>query len=255
MKRIMNVLPSREQERDWTLANAVAAELTPATAQLPPAIDLREKWWPIGDQGPTGSCVGWAVADSLLRWHFVKTGRIAEHERLSPRFIWMASKETDEFSERPTGFIEEAGTSLKAALTVARHYGAVLEKELPFDPDVLYGGSEQTFYALASQLRIGAFFNLDSKPVQWRTWLAHRGPVLARLDVDEAWMAGGNGGRLETYDANNTLGGHAVALVGYTSNAFIVRNSWGTGWGDGGYAFASVAYASAAFTESYGITL
>jgi hypothetical protein len=255
MKRILNVLPSREQERDWTLANAVAAEMTPLTTQLPPAVDLREKWWEIGDQGATGSCVGWAVADSLLRWHFVKAGRIAEDQHLSTRFIWMASKETDEFSERPTAFIEEAGTSLKAALTVARHHGAVLDKELPFEPEVLYAGAENTFYALASRLRIAAFINMDSKPLQWRTWLAHCGPVLVRLNVDEAWMAGGNGGRLESYDATDMIGGHAVALVGYTQSAFIVRNSWGTDWGDGGYAFASIDYATAAFTESYGITL
>jgi hypothetical protein len=255
MKRILNVLPSREQGRDWTIANAVAAELSPVGAQLPASIDLREQWWGIGDQGHTGSCVGWAVADSLLRWHFVKAGRIGEHEYLSPRFIWMASKETDEFSDRPTAFIEEAGTSLKAALTVARHYGAVLDKDLPFSPSVLYGGAEQTFYARASRMRIGAFFNMDGKPAQWRHWLAHCGPVLVRLDVDEAWMGGGNGGKLESYDPNNTLGGHAVALVGYTQSAFIVRNSWGTDWGDGGYAFASDDYAAAAFTESYGITL
>ena len=33
------------------------------------------------------------------------------------------------------------------------------------------------------------------------------------------------------------LGGHAVLLVGYdkTKKVFIVRNSWGTSWGDKGY--------------------
>jgi C1A family cysteine protease len=32
-----------------------------------------------------------------------------------------------------------------------------------------------------------------------------------------------------------------------------VRNSWGTNWGDGGFAYASYEYAKTAFTESYGI--
>lgn len=34
-----------------------------------------------------------------------------------------------------------------------------------------------------------------------------------------------------------TLGGHAVMAVGYDDSAktFLVRNSWGTGWGMGGY--------------------
>ena len=58
------------------------------------------------------------------------------------------------------------------------------------------------------------------------------------------------------YNAASADGGHAVAIVGYTPTTFIIRNSWGTTeWGDKGYAYASNAYAKAAFTESYGITL
>ena len=78
---------------------------------LPKSKDLRETWWKVGDQGSTGSCVGWATADALLRWHFVKAGRIKNTETLSKRFIWMASKETDEFTSSPTTFIENAGTA------------------------------------------------------------------------------------------------------------------------------------------------
>ena len=44
-----------------------------------------------------------------------------------------------------------------------------------------------------------------------------------------------------------------MALVGYTSGRFIVRNSWGTDWGDGGFAYASLGYAAEAFTEAYGV--
>jgi hypothetical protein len=30
-------------------------------------------------------------------------------------------------------------------------------------------------------------------------------------------------------------GGHAMAVVGYTEDSFIIRNSWGAHWGDGGH--------------------
>jgi C1A family cysteine protease len=43
--------------------------------------------------------------------------------------------------------------------------------------------------------------------------------------------------------------------VGYRAGVFIVRNSWGTGWGDKGFAYASDAYAKEAFTEAYGVVL
>ena len=46
--------------------------------RAPPAVDLREPWWKVGEQGSTGSCVGWAVGDGLLRWHFVKAGKLAQ---------------------------------------------------------------------------------------------------------------------------------------------------------------------------------
>ena len=45
------------------------------------------------DQGETGSCVGFALADSVMRWQLVELRRLPPAERLSARFIWMASKE------------------------------------------------------------------------------------------------------------------------------------------------------------------
>ena len=59
-----------------------------------------------------------------------------------------------------------------------------------------------------------------------------------------------------TLNPTTVRGGHAVCIVGYTADRFIVRNSWGTGWGDGGFAYVTDSYVLAAFfTESYGITM
>lgn len=253
--RILNCIPSRDTERDWQVAHAEGAGLLRAQA-IPPAKDLREAWWTVGDQGSTGSCVGWAVANSLLRWHLVKAGRVARDAILSPRFIWMAAKEFDEFVTAPTTFIEAEGTSLKAALDVARKYGAVPDALLPFGSGALYPGDEKTFYATASTLKINNYINLDRTAGAWRRWLAFNGPILTRLDVDQTWDdATSTGGVLQTYQPMTAHGGHAVALVGYDQDRFIVRNSWGREWGDGGFAYASNAYAAAAFTEAYGVTV
>jgi hypothetical protein len=255
-KRILNCLPSQDTQNDWTVVNAREAGML-AAAAVPSSKDLRENWWNIGDQGSTGSCVGWATADSLLRWHFVKAGRLTKNELLSVRFIWMAAKETDEFMTRPSTFIETDGTSLKAALDIARKFGAVSDKILPFGSGQLYPGETKTFYAIASQMKIDSYFNLGRQITDWRAWIANHGPILTMLDVDETWdNAKATKGKLDVYKPDTTRGGHAVALVGYTPSTFIVRNSWGTSqWGDKGFGYASLAYAQAAFIEAYGVSI
>jgi len=253
-KRILNCKPSPKTEEDWTYEHAEAADIVAAAPAIPASKDLREAWWTINDQGSTGSCVGWATADSVLRWHFVKAERLPTTGFLSPRFIWMASKETDPLITRPTTFIETEGTSLKAALDIARKFGVVRDSTLPFASGKLYPGQAKTFYAIAALRKILAYFNLDTNLTNWRSWLATKGPILTRLDVDSTWdSATSTSGNLDEYQPDTKRGGHAVAIIGYKSDRFIVRNSWGTGWGDKGFAYASLAYAQEAFTEAYGV--
>lgn len=252
-ERILNIVPSKKTEEDWTFVTAATSNVIRA-ARPPASVDLRESWWKIGDQGQTGSCVGWSCADSVLRWHFVQKG-LPKTEKFSVRFIWMASKEMDEFTSRPTTFIDEAGTSLKSALDIARKYGCVLEQDLPFSASALTADEEDTFYSKASQYKIRAYFNLHigDKLMHWKNWLANNGPIFTALSVDDEWYDAPKG-MLNKYKAP-LYGGHAVAIVGYTKDRFIIRNSWGTGWGDDGFAYASYAYAKAAFLESYGVVL
>ena len=254
VKRILNVRPSEKTEEDWGLEEAEDADVIAAAPRVPASKDLRADWWTVADQGSTGSCVGWATADSVIRWHLVKAGRLTERDRLSPRFVWMAAKETDPFTTRPTTFVEAEGTSLKSALDIARKYGVVLDRLVPFATGKLYPGDAKTLYAIAAQRKILAYFNLGTNLSNWRTWLATKGPILTRLDVDSTWQdATATKGLLDEYKPRTRQGGHAVAVVGYGPGRFIVRNSWGTGWGDRGFAHPSLSYAQEAFTEAYGI--
>lgn len=258
VKRILNVVPSTDTDQDWGLSNALGAGLLAAPAALPASKDLRETWWKIGDQGSTGSCVGWGTCDGVLRWHLVKANKIAKTDNLSPRFVWMAAKETDEFLSRPTTFIESDGTSLKAALDITRKFGAVKDPILPFASGKLYPGDPNTFYAIASQFKITAYFNFFKDLNQWKTWLATSGPILAALNVDRTWDdAKSTNGVMDVFQPNTVRGGHCIAVVGYRADGrFIIRNSWGIGWGDKGFGYASPAYIQAAFfNEAYGVKL
>jgi hypothetical protein len=136
----------------------------------------------------------------------------------------------------------------------------VRESVLPFNSGALYQGEEETFYSVAGQRRIASYYNVSLSKGNtiddWRTWLATKGPLLTRLDVDSTWYAAdSNKGNLDVYKRPPRPAGHAVCLVGYTPDRFIVRNSWGVGWGDKGFGYASLAYAQDAFTEAYGVSL
>ncbi|AET93685.1 hypothetical protein BYI23_D001750 (plasmid) [Burkholderia sp. YI23] len=257
--RICNLIPSRNTHKDWQFRDALEAGAVGAVAALPDAIDLRAPWWPVGDQGQTGSCVGWGSTDGLMRYHMVKAGKLAEEEMLSPRYTWMASKETDTFVSRPETFIEGAGTTLKAAMDICRNYGVVTDALLPFHiATLMYIGNENEFFATASQRRATAYFNLGKNFNQWRTWLASHGPILVGVNVDSTWdNATATQGKLDVFNAQTTRGGHAPCVVGYTADQrFIIRNSWGTSWGDNGFAYATEQYITDAFfDESYGITV
>ncbi len=251
---ILNCIPSRDTDRDWGYAAAISAGVV-RDGRVPASVDLRAGWWAVRDQKDTGACVGFATADGVLRYHFVKAGWLEKDDRPSPRFIWMANKETDPYTEYPTTFIEQEGTFVKLALAVARRYGCVLEKDLPMKGGLSRLGME-TFYTRAAKLRIASYHNLGTDPKAWRGWIANQGPVLTRLDVDSTFSnATKKTSVLSTYRPRTARGGHAVCLVGYTPGHFIVRNSWGRSWGDAGFAYATDAYAIEAFTEAYGAVL
>jgi hypothetical protein len=180
----------------------------------------------------------------------------------------MAAKEVDVYTDYPTTFLELEGTWITAALDIARKFGLVTDDLLPFRlPDLtlrmanerLYvGGGLQDFYTKASNLKIAGYYNLGTSMDNWKSWLATKGPIVSRLDVDATWEnATKTNGNLDTYQRSTAHGGHCVAIVGYgyKDDRFIVRNSWGTSWGDKGFAYASKAYAQAAFTEAYGVNV
>jgi len=229
-QRVCNLVASRNTQDDWGIEHAVMANAIAAPPAAPPTkVDLRASWWDIGNQEATGSCIGWASTDEVARYHFVKAGRLAQNAKLSPRFTWMASKETDECIKRPETMIEGAGTTLKAAADILRKYGAVPDNLLPFYIATnMYLGDEDAFFATAATRRIASYFKLQKNLTSWRSWLAAHGPILVGLNVDATWdHATATGGKLDTYQPATARGGHAVTAVGYTADKrFIIRNSW-----------------------------
>jgi hypothetical protein len=265
--RVLNVAPSPGRGDDHTPAVALHEEdLRPIDP--PEQLDLRAPWYTVGDQHKTGSCVGWALADSVMWRQLVRAGRLDEEDRLSPRYMWMAAKEMRaKLTEaeggadwHPTTFLEQGMTDVKSALDVARIFGAALEDDLPFDGDLYPGGIEH-FYESAEQRRITHYYRLDpadEPPASWfdhwRRWIHQHGPVLIVVGVDRNF--GENApAPLDVLDFDSVSEKHAAALVGYEPGAFIVRSSWGPDWGENGYKVASETFLDQATVESYGVVI
>jgi hypothetical protein len=241
---------------------------------LPGRVDLRCSWYGARDQKNSGGCVGWAVADAIWRQN------ARPMDVPSARFLWLAAKELDG-DRRPTTPIASAGTSVRAALTVATRYGVALEAELPSNTNDLYtGSSTETFFKTIGTRKIKGFVNLGNDVKIRLAWLAMGRPVISVLRCGPNFLeARGDTVAPERDDADDFM--HAVVLSGFEIGGggephdlattvatlgerkdithdefpvrYLVRNSAGVNWGDQGYGWIHHVDYFRRFVEDYGI--
>jgi hypothetical protein len=137
------------------------------------------------------------------------------------------------------------GTTLSAALTAAEQDGQCDESAWP------YGYAAATDSTATYYRARGAARTRSDLVDATRTGLGDGNTTLLVLRVTDAWFGVGNDGVIPAPGAVDRLEGlHAVVAVGYDDSRkqLIIRNSWGTGWGDGGYALLPYEY-----LERYGV--
>ncbi|MBP1599829.1 MAG: putative cysteine peptidase [Acidobacteria bacterium] len=80
--------------------------------------------------------------------------------------------------------------------------------------------------------------------------LYYYGPVVASMYVYNDFYSYRSG--VYSYATGSYVGAHAVLVVGYddVNQCFIVKNSWGTGWGDAG--FFRIAYSEVGGNSKFG---
>jgi len=59
-------------------------------------------------------------------------------------------------------------------------------------------------------------------------------PVSVAIEADKAVFQSYKSGIISSTACGTTLD-HGVLVVGYTSDAWILKNSWGTTWGESGF--------------------
>jgi C1A family cysteine protease len=120
------------------------------------------------------------------------------------------------------------------ALDFAQNTGVGLESAFPYTP-----GNQPCRSGVAPQIRIVAH-TAAFAPTARRVAIAGAGPVIGAMKVFRDFMYYKEG--VYTPVTDDLLGLHAICVIGYDDigKYWIIKNSWGPGWGAGGY--ARIAY-------------
>lgn len=200
------------------------------------AADLRAGLGAVRDQGPRGTCLAFAVTAAHEQARRRQRGDAPDE--LGEEILYWACKQVD--GNRVSGTCPESAAQ---ALTTTGQSAAAL---WPYD-----GARDDTaaIYAppaaaleLAARRRAtlhGTGLDLENL----RALIAAGNAVVLGLEVWEEFYDA-HGGALGVPVAANLLGDrHAVALVGFDDDAqvLLLRNSWGTTWGDVGHGWLPYA--------------
>ena len=189
--------------------------------RLPESLDLRDKMQPVKDQGDCGACYTFSAV-SVLEYHAGVS--------ISEQKIMDCSSSTNGPSYGCDGGWPEN------IFEYAKNSPVVLEKDQPYLQKNL--PCNQTCEGSVIQVkRYGSVDQEKDEDSETRIpyILNTHGPVAVAIDVGttELLMSYENG----TFpgSACGTKIDHAVTIVGYTPEYWIVRNSWSQDWGDNGY--------------------
>lgn len=204
---------------------------------LPKEIDLRDNCSTVEDQGSLGSCTANALAGNLELLEKKNFGQYVDVSRL---FIY--------FNERSMeGTIDQdAGAYIRDGIKSLAKWGVCDESMWPYNIDTFTQKPTPNCYTQAKQHIITKYERLNGVS-DMLGCLASGSPIVFGISVYESFESDlvSKTGYVPMPDTDERmLGGHAVCAVGYKMNdkRFIVRNSWGSGWGDNGYFYLPFQY-------------
>ena len=168
----------------------------PKTLDLPQFYSYEEILPDVIDQGDYPICVPCSIS-SFLNWRV----NLSHGEPIDNKIDLF-----EIYNQKTT---QGEGMTFKEAFYYLRHHGVKSNKGI---------------------LKIGEYALLRN-PIELRYAILSNGPCFGALPVYNGtrtfWKRQGSFERL--------MGYHAIAFVGYTEDGFIIRNSWGTGFGENGH--------------------
>jgi len=250
---IANTPPSPPDLRDIPFVPSVWPPSTFASE-----IDLLPNVSEVEDQAEIGSCVANGIVSACE--HMAK--RHGRSDNLSRLFLYTA---TLDFENR----LGQEGLVPRDALKVANHYGIPSESAYPYDTSKSAVRPPDDMYLLASKTRVLRYEAVSHWRSVWprfesqtiidriKSALNEGLPVGFAMQVTQSAKDMRGPWREQQYqqEGPNTpsIGGHWMVIIGYDDRVgkFLVQNSWGPDWGDGGFGGFPYSIVEGGFFEAW----
>jgi hypothetical protein len=219
-----------------------AAEQQGYSSYLPSKISYRKYAPAPSSQGQVATCTGWAVAYGMLTTQQNLMMQISNPvhrtaRAMDPHFIYSLIKDDwDNWCQE--------GTLIVDAMAVLENYGCKPQMQAPWLTCNTSLSYDEYTLAIASPYRISNYYGLtmDADPVSSvKEALNAKHIVAVGMSLTNSFMTGSavNYGLWSPTSGEKFIGGHAMCVVGYDDNkyggSFEIMNSYGTGYGDGGF--------------------
>ena len=231
-------IPDLPDARDHLYAAPLAV-----LGALPAKVDLRAQCPGVYDQGELGSCTGNAIAGAVQFERMRENLPTAAALVPSRLFIYY----NERVIERTVA--QDSGAQIRDGIKTAAKQGVCFESGPQPWPYNIRNFAEEPpppCYQAALTNQIVQYSRLVPTLSQLKGCLAHGYPFVFGFTVYESFEGAdvAKTGVVPMPGTEAVLGGHAVLAVGDddSQQRFIVRNSWGPGWGLQGYCLMPYAY-------------
>ncbi|HUB34726.1 MAG TPA: C1 family peptidase [Bryobacteraceae bacterium] len=215
-----------------------AAPLIRFPQGLPTSVDLRSECPPVYDQGQLGSCTANGIGGAI---EFDQQKQKTKEFVPSRLFIY--------YNERVIeGTVsEDSGAQIRDGVKSVATLGAPPETDWPYDIQKFSEKPPAKAYTDAKKDLVSAYSRVVQNLAQMQGCLAEGYPFVFGFTVYESFESdevAQTGIVPMPAPGEKVLGGHCVVAVGYddTKRMFIIRNSWGAGWGLKGYCMMPYEY-------------
>jgi len=237
----MGLVPDRFDARD----RIYEAEPLHFIGVMPPVVDLRHLCSPVRDQGQQGSCTGFAIGAGMREFLEIKAKGAAALVPVAPAFIYYQERSLE-------GSVAncDAGAMIRDGLKVLASMGVCPEADDPYNAANCAPPTPQAM-TNARALTISAYHRITTLSGLKQALASGNAAVLGVSVYEgfESANAAATGHIPMPQPHEQALGGHALFCCGYQDDPayagggyLIVKNSWGTGFGDKGYIYLPYAY-------------